>query len=130
MFNKETLAKQDRKTLKTYGLTTKQLVVGGGGALVMLGIRKDTQDIDTFTSEFDALPPMPSHLFENNGRKVLVKEGEGGVDFHAPDRSVRTMIRKGVRIESPADLRAFYVRLNRPKDQVWIKALEEYLQNK
>jgi len=129
MFNKKTLAKQYRKTLKSYGLTTKQLVVGGGGALVMFSVRKDTQDIDTFTSEFDRLPPMPSHIFENNGRKVLVKEGEGGVDFHAPDRSVKTMIRKGVRIESPEDLLAFYKRLNRPKDQVWIKALEEYLQH-
>lgn len=113
MFNKKTLASQYRKTLKSYGLTTKQLVVGGGGALVMFGIRKDTQDIDTFTTEFDSLPPMPSHIFENNGRKVLVKEGEGGVDFHAPDRSVKTMIRKGVRIESPEDLLAFYKRLNR-----------------
>ena len=130
MFNKKTLAKQYRKTLKNCGLTTKQLVVGGGGALVMLDIRNDTQDIDTFTSEFESLPPMPTHYFENNGRKVLVKEGEGGVDFHAPDRSVKTMIRKGVRIESPEDLLAFYKRLNRPKDQVWIKALEEYLQNK
>lgn len=118
MFNEKTLATQYRKTLKFYDLTTKQLVVGGGGALVMLGIRKDTQDVDTFTSEFDNLPVMPSHYFENNGREVLVKEGEGGVDFHAPDRDVKTMICKGVRIESPEDLLAFYKRLNRPKDQV------------
>jgi hypothetical protein len=130
MFNKKTLAKQYRETLKAYGLTTNQLVVGGGGALVMLGIRADTQDIDTFTSVFDVLPPMKSHIFENNGRKVLVKEGEGGVDFHAPDRVVKTMIRKGVRIEAPADLLAFYKRLNRPKDHVWIKALEVFLQCK
>lgn len=114
--------------LKTYG--HPEMVVGAGSAMALHGLRDLTHDIDVSVPSkvFDELhaehgrPALTElrpgvHLFTIPGTVIDVHRSDGLVDGAAKMKGVNA------KVQTPDALLTFYKKMNRPKDQPWIKKL-------
>ena len=125
------------------GLTRKQIVrhlkklnhpgvgVAGGAAMVLRGLREDTSDIDADTSpevfnELHALHGSPETEVTDMGTRMYTVPGTP-IDLHESFASGESMEGVVGSVSTPEELLPFYEKLNRPKDQQWIKALRQHL---
>lgn len=102
--------------------------VGSGGVLLLLNLRKQTQDIDL------AVPFKVFEKFKNSGKyklsyfgKTPVLTYDDYIDLHEHDLTIDTTIINGVCCWTPEYTLSFKKRLNRPKDQEDIIKLEKLL---
>lgn len=109
------------------------MYLSGGAAMVVHGLKDQTRDIDVWIEddEFTALhskvlepslqrdPDDGQIFFRIPGSRIDVRLGE------AIGGEVSALL--GVRVATCQELLAAYTKLNRPKDQIWIKVLLKHL---
>ena len=126
----ELRAQDIRKALKEHG--HEDMVVGAGAAMTLRGLRPHTDDIDVSVPSgvFDTIhrkygnPPLKElrknvHLFTIPGTRI---------DVHRSDNLVGAsgrMPEVNANVQTPGSLLKFYRKMDRPKDQPWIKRLEK-----
>lgn len=115
-------------------LDPKDVIVGAGGSMVMLGLRGETNDIDITTSSeiFNRFKDAgyPASIYPATGSNSAIEfvKATEFIDLHThSDREVITEMEDGVCFESAETVLAFKQALNRPKDQADIKALIKYI---
>ena len=120
--------------LKKTGMRPEEAVVGSGGTCLMLGLRKETADMDMSVSweHFNAFlksRKYKTHTFDAGGERgiVTVIEWSGVIDIHGDAMAAPTIIVDGVCCWSAEYTLEFKKSLNRPKDQEDIKNLERYI---
>lgn len=119
--------------LRKTQLQPQNAIVGAGGTCLLLGLRRDTADMDMAVSQehFDQFlksGKFHTHTFDGGERgEVLVIEWSDVIDVHAGGMDVPTMMIDGVCSWTPEYTLEFKKALNRPKDQEDIKALEKYI---
>ena len=116
--------------IKFERLTNQEAIVGAGGAMLMLGLRTSTEDIDM------DVPEMVFHrIVIKHGLKTekistscsnMLAKYDGVIDLHK-SAGVPTMLAEGVRIWTPSFILQFKEKLNRDKDQKDIQKLKAYL---
>lgn len=126
--NKAQLVKHYHTFCTSHGLSPCEVVVGAGGTLTLLGLRKETSDIDVSVSVSLMVRFLKAGTAYHYFGSTLVVEGDHLVDMLSRDREIEIICVDGVWCESPETVLAFKRHLNRPKDQADIKALERYLQ--
>lgn len=131
----------DKSLKKSAGLTRQDIMdiladhgdpelgIGAGSAMVMRGLRDETDDIDADASTelFERLLQkynQPEVGTSNMGTRMFTIPGTP-VDVHEGDPVGESM--DGVRVETPEQLLTFYNKLNRDKDQLSIQKLKEVL---
>lgn len=133
MINKSELTAAYTDFVKHYNLRAEVVVVGAGGALVMMGLREETGDIDVTTTvrvfrRFQ-LMGKPTSTFPATGSRPAVKvvAATDLIDLHTGVEGKAKMCTEGVWHETPEELLAFKSTLNREKDQADIEALRKHL---
>ena len=128
--DKKELTKRYNEFLKKEKLTNKQAWVGAGGTLLLLDLRSSTQDIDLGVPKdiFDKIRSrgLPEHIF--NGDTIVIEYDEV-IDLHIDHGYEEHTIIEGVGSWSPEEVLRLKERLNRPKDQLDIKNIKNYLKN-
>jgi len=109
--------------------------VFGGSAMVLRGLRPDTRDIDTET-----LDPVFSEMHKKYGKPELHTSSMGDPSFKVPNTPIEVYrsMDKGYgnvpgivpRVATEKALLDFYLKMNREKDQPWIKVLKGKLGKK
>lgn len=101
------------------GIDPAAAVVAAGGAMWKHGLREEVNDIDLLHPQMAGRP----------NRHVWVGGWEvdsGG--FALPSECMDSVVIDGVRVQSPKALLAFYRRLDREKDQRWIRILSSIVE--
>ena len=128
MLKREKIVELYFKGCEKINLPPERVVVGAGGACVLLGIRESTNDIDVdvVKSDFDELLKVgyKSHLF---GDDNVVLEVTEHMDVHGVDEIVDTVVIEGVTCYSAKSVLDFKLKLNREKDKADIEALKKLL---
>jgi len=101
--DRATVALQYQQLCKTLELEPKQVVLSAGAAMVLLGLRKYTNDLDV------ALPPevFEKHKARKGSQQGLLGElviWDGLTDLHSLPADVQVMDHLGVTIYHPVDL--------------------------
>lgn len=126
---KQELIERYREFITLHHLTAEQVIVGAGGALCLMGLRQEAQDIDIDVGsrvfEMFLSQGHPKHYFGKSS--ILVIKVAELIDAHLRDNSDPVVKTDGVCHYSAKAVLAFKQRLNRPKDQADIKALIRYL---
>ena len=133
--------------LKTLPFVAGEMVISAGAALVLLGLRQSTSDVDA-TCGFEAFYSTVQTVSQQTGKavallysytyRVLIAQLPGEIDLHLEmdRRKLSREFREGLHLPGmPKDMRVLSPRalleqkrkLNRPKDQADIKALQDYL---
>ena len=124
---KEELVSHYQNFCQIHHLDPRDVVVGAGGTLTLLGLRQETSDIDTMVPwEVMFRFLKAGHAYHYFGT-TLVVEGDSLIDMHGKDREVDTICVDGVWCESAQATLDFKRRLNRDKDQADIRELVKYL---
>lgn len=130
--NKAELIETYMLFLERNGFQAKDVLVGAGGALVMMGLRENTEDIDVSVSkevfeEYLKRPGAEMEVYPATGkfpeRKTVRCEPFPEVDLHIRMDEEIGFMHEGVFIYEPAYNLHFKCKLNRPKDQMDIIAL-------
>ena len=126
---RDELIKYYNNFLKFERLTNQDVVVGAGGAMLMLGLRTSTEDIDTGVPEsiFHRIVikhKLPTKVIPSN--QHVVAKYDAVIDIHKRFGEP-TCIVDGVCIWTPQFILAFKQKMNRPKDQEDIQKLKAYL---
>lgn len=101
-----------------HGVNPREALLVGGSALYAHGIRTDINDVDLVHNG------LPGFIQEEHGG-LLIDGGPGG---HLSPRMLDATMVRGLRVQTLPALLDFYKhapRMNRPKDQRWIQALEQ-----
>jgi DNA ligase D-like protein (predicted 3'-phosphoesterase) len=106
--------------------------VGGGAAMVLRGLRDTTRDIDAAApaevfTEIHQKYGGPELSTSMLGSSVFTIP-ETPIDLHQvddPDEEIERLANIPGLVETEDELLKFYERLNRPKDQEWIKILRQ-----
>ena len=127
---RDELIKYYNNFLKFERLTNQDAIVGAGGAMVMLGLRESTEDIDM------DVPEMVFHrIVIKHGLKTekistscsnMLAKYDALIDIYKSS-GVPTMLVDGVRVWKPSYILQFKEKLNRDKDQKDISVLRIYL---
>lgn len=116
--------------IKFERLTNQEAIVGAGGAMVMLGLRESTEDIDMDVPEMVFHRIVIKHGLETKKISTscsnMLAKYDSVIDLHKSS-GVPTMVVDGVRIWKPSFILQFKEKLNRDKDQKDISVLREYL---
>lgn len=123
--NREELKRNYLLFLERENLTPDQVLVGAGGAMVMHGLRKETEDIDVEVSpkNFERFTGLPSHRF---GETLVLECQDLLVDIHSSSDMSGVLV-DGVYVYGIERLLAFKMSLNRVKDQKDIATLRSVL---
>ncbi len=112
----------------------RDAIVGAGAALVMLGLRELTDDIDMevqalFHAMLVQYSTYPKHgIVNTDGTAIDIVEWDDRIDLHPTlDPSIKTIVIDGVTIYAPEEILKQKRALNREKDKPDIAALEAYL---
>lgn len=134
--NKKEFIETYKDFLDKEKLEPEEAVVGAGGTCLLLGLRKDTVDMDMAVSEevFNRLlksKHYKTHTFDGGPVRgeVLVIEWSNVVDIHSSDMTTPTTMIDGVCSWTPEYTLEFKKDLNRPKDQEDIRKLKEYIKH-
>ena len=116
--------------IKFERLTNQEAVIGAGGAMLMLGLRDSTEDIDMDVPEMVFHRIVIKHglkteKISTSCSNMLAKYDEV-IDLHK-SAGVPTMLVDGVRVWKPSYILQFKEKLNRDKDQKDISVLRVYL---
>lgn len=125
--DRDTLIKRYLKFLKQYGLKSRDVVVGAGGALLLQGLRDQTGDIDVDVSSetFERLRAYAKgHHYFGEKDPVEVLEFPNDIDVHLWRGDEDTQHIRHVCCYSLKETLAQKQRLNRPKDQADIAAIK------
>lgn len=126
---KEQFVKEYKEFVQLHGLDVEKTVAASGGAMLMMGLREETGDIDLDVepSEFTwlLLKGYKTHRFGKD--QILVNEATENVDVHTCDNFDETTITEGVCHYTAEAVLRFKKKLNREKDQKDIKVLTDYL---
>ena len=118
--------------LREYG--DPSMGIGAGSAMVLHGLRDSTSDIDA-----SALPELYDEYLDRYGApqeesymgSPLFTIPGTPIDLHKDDDPTgdhyEDVPDAPARVQRPETLLAFYLRLNREKDQEWIAKLKEHL---
>jgi 2'-5' RNA ligase len=114
--------------LKTYG--HPRMGISVGAAMTLRGLRDSTADIDA-----EAPPEVFGELHKKHGSPALSKSKLGDRVYRIPgsdidlyeswDEGYEALPEVNALVATKPALLAFYRKLNRPKDQPWIQALEQ-----
>lgn len=127
--NKEQFVKEYKDFVQLHGLDVEKTVVVSGGAMLMMGLREETGDID-----LDVEPSVfnwflrkgyKSHRFGKD--QILVIEATENIDLHICEDFDETTITEGVCHYTAEAVLRFKKKLNREKDQKDIKVLTDHL---
>jgi hypothetical protein len=108
-------------------IDTKNLVVGAGGSLLLLGIRKETRDLDL---------GVPHFIYKELSKMVKPKPTGIGTycipvfpdtDIHILDKSIQTTVIEGVTTYTAEEVLKQKLIMNREKDQEDIRQLRKLL---
>jgi hypothetical protein len=126
--NKQDIIQQYVYFIKAYLLDPSDFILGAGGAMVMHGLRKTTDDMDM---------TIPQNLFDelaSTGRYKMSKfddidviQWNTCIDLHKHTDDVDTCIINGVCCWTLQELLRFKLKLNRDKDQHDIMLLEKVI---
>lgn len=130
--NRDELKARYKTFLEKEGVTSEEAIVGAGGALLLLGFREETEDVDlsVYGETFARLAKSveKQFTFSSGDREVLVLEWGMDIDVHGPEEAgCSTVLVEGVRCWTAEYVLQFKRRLNRPKDQPDIARLEAAL---
>lgn len=121
------------KVLKQYGFDTKEYIVLSGAAMVLLGIKKYTKDIDISVtrSYYKYLLNNYNCTFEkinvyNNKVYFIDNIINFGIDFY----DTQTVLVDDIRVQSPKSILQLKEFLNRKKDKKDIELIKKYKKNK
>lgn len=121
--NKEEFIRKYKLLLEELELKPRNLIVGAGGVMLMLGVKKETSDMDLATTKdiFDRITlGKPNNL--PDGTPIITIDGN--IDIHVTEHTLDGIMIDGVYCESLRSVYALRKRLNRPKDQIELKALD------
>lgn len=124
--NKEQLKQKYFAVVNNLGITPKEAVVVSGGVCVLLGLKKETDDLDLNIPKelFETLAKENFHIRKYDDVNVL--EHSVGVDLHFDLTPLGVICIEGIYCRSPYLVLEYKKKLNREKDQKDIKALEEF----
>ena len=127
--NKEQFVKEYKEFVTHHGLDVEKTVAASGGAMLMMGLREETGDID-----LDVEPSVfkwflrkgyKSHRFGKD--QILVIEATENIDLHICEDFDDTTITEGVCHYTAEAVLRFKKKLNREKDQKDIQVLTDHL---
>lgn len=127
--NKAELINEYQRVCKVLAIPSQQIILGAGGALMMLGLREQTQDLDLSIPPevFTALcAASPERAIEKSAT-LTVFAISSLTDLHAQDTDWEIEQTEGVWHLTAEALLAQKLSLNRPKDQQDILNLQGYL---
>lgn len=127
--NKSDLVNKTKAMARLYSISMDQLVVGFGGAMLLLGLRQETQDIDLDVPEsvYDWFlgAGFDERLVVGDKKAISVTDC---IDIHRGiNPGEELMVTDGVFHHTPQVILRKKKMLNRPKDQKDIQALTEFL---
>ena len=121
------------KILKNYKLNSKEYIVISGAAMVILGIKEKTNDIDiSVTKEYyEYLKNNYNVTFDkinryNNEVYFIDNVINFGIDYYT-ENYINV---DGINVESPNEILKLKRSLNREKDLKDIKLIENYMRDK
>ena len=121
--------KEYKEFVQLHGLDVEKTVVASGGAMLMMGLRQETGDIDldVESSVFTwlLLKGYKTHRFGKD--QILVIEATENIDIHTCDNFDEITITEGVCHYTAEAVLRFKKKLNREKDQKDIKVLTDHL---
>ena len=127
---RDELIKYYNNFLKFERLTNQEAIVGAGGAMLMLGLRTSTEDIDMDVPEMVFHRIVIKHGLETKKISTscsnMLAKYDPVIDLHKSS-GVPTMLVEGVRVWKPSFILQFKEKLNRDKDQEDIQKLKTYL---
>lgn len=126
--NKEQLVLGYHKALELMSLSSSELRLGAGGALVMLGLREETGDLDLEVTDVVYNSLLKCGYVETIDGKFRYIRVSEEVDIHEVGDILDGDFIDGVFILSPIKLLQFKESLNRPKDQDDIVKLRAFIE--
>lgn len=143
--NREQLLNRYAEILHLTGLQYSQVVIGYGGAMLVLGMREETSDLDLDISNMTdfhrcavelqkCAEPITKPIYAGDG--FIIRAPELDADFHHTfvdpyfrDDVIYDHINQ-IAYYHPKKILRMKQRLNREKDQKDIKVLEEWIKKK
>ena len=114
-------------------IKSTDLVVGHGSALVIYGLKDNTEDVDVTVNApiFKQLRTMNLKEIKrtSSGAEVLIMDNHPFVEIHEGEETDVEMI-EGVLVTTKKRILEEKRQLNRPKDQQWIRLLEKIVESK
>ena len=101
--DKSSFIRAYHKTVRRLGLTSAEVTVSSGGALLMLGLRNQTSDLDLDVPETTFVKYRTSDNFEMFGTSEIVNLSDT-VSLHVADPLRETMVVAGVTCYSIPEL--------------------------
>lgn len=115
---------------QTNGLEMSDLLVSHGGAMLLMGLRSETGDVDLHVTQavWDKFVPNGSPVELGDGVSLLsvtphIDIHVGG--FGSEQIAAASVSPEGIRYRSRSDTLEDYLKLNRSKDAASIKLLKE-----
>lgn len=133
---KDELISNVKEFVYEYKLSTEDVLVGAGGALLVMGMRDSTHDVDVsvparFYNIYRKLKGVS--IIQLHSKDTMVsKEALNHplfplMDVHLRKKDEEGFIMDGVYIYTPEYNLAFKTNMNRPKDQADIAKLKDYI---
>lgn len=127
------------RLLRAYGLDPEEVIVNAGSAMVLLGLRERTSDVDATTAEDiwfrvqQAEPALhvrviPKGVYSDEYTHLIECRGNVDLHFYQDGKRPETIMVDGVCVEHPRVILERKRFSNRDKDQDDIVKLEAWLQ--
>lgn len=135
--DKKEFFKQYNLFLKDFRLKPEQVIVGSGATLMLFGLRDEIGDIDVavpidvFNTIKKHYPETTVEMQETTGiRKFrIIKDIQGCIDVHILEQQ-KWIVKEGVGSYTLEEVLKQKKLMNRPKDQIDIKNIENYMKSK
>jgi hypothetical protein len=128
MFNKEMIIEEYGILVRNLGIKKEDLVLGGGGSLVMHGLRESTADFDFILEPLDFGQALSVLKISPTNKYGTLLISHGFYDFYLnKEESATTIEIEGVVCASLDYIYKQKVKWDRPKDQLDIIKIREIL---
>ena len=127
--DKKELIKRYNEFLKKENLTNQEAWVGSGGTLLLLGIREETNDIDLGVSKdkFKEIRSRNQYKEKTLDDGTVVVAYDSHIDLHLDHGYEEHTVIDDIGSWTIEEVIKLKERLNRPKDQIDLKDIKEYL---
>ena len=135
--NREQFIRNCKSLMKAAGIKPQEMVVAAGGSLLLRGLRSNTEDIDVSVTEktyahIKRVLPEWIQMEDTNHPSGCIVLSVGPFDIHNDSATANQdyEIIDGVACQTLEDILELKQRLNRPKDQLDIKNIRQYIRGK